>query len=92
MARMGRRPKSLEWKINVLEDLTIDGAMRILHGDNEDKKFILIKELAGKVIARRVKHGGMGENGEFIIKIDRVERGADGNYLPLARFSAPSLQ
>ena len=69
MARRGRRSKKLEEKISLLEDLTVEGAIRILRGDDDKKKFLLTKELAGKVLARHVKVSGEGENGAFEVTV-----------------------
>lgn len=92
MAGRGRRPKKLEEQINILEDLTVEGALRILRGKDEKRKFIIIKDLAGKVLARRVRLGGEGEKGEFIMKVVRVDPETDGRNIPIARFSIPSVQ
>ena len=62
MARRGRRSKGLEARIEIVEGKTIDGCLQILSGKDEDKKFALIKDLAGKVLARRVKVGGDAGN------------------------------
>ena len=71
MGRRGRRPKELEAKITLLEGLTIEGAIRILRGSDDKRKFQLTKELAGKVLARHVKVSGDTEDGTLTIRVLR---------------------
>ena len=59
---MARKSKFAELRIFELENLTVNGAIEILNSKNEKRKFILIKDLAGKVLARRIKVTGEGEN------------------------------
>lgn len=58
----GRKSKFAELRIFELENLTVNGAIEILNGDDEKRKFALIKDLAGKVLARRIKVGGDKDN------------------------------
>jgi len=86
---MGRKSKTAELRIHELETLTVNGAIRILNGTDEKRKFLLIRDLAGKVLARRIKLGGEGMKGEIVIKI---EKAGNENHLQAPRFAVPDLQ
>lgn len=72
----GRKPRHIERQIELVEGYSLDYAMKIYEGDDEHKKFVLTKDLAGKIIARRVKLGG---NENDPIKVNIIVQRQDGS-------------
>ena len=67
--KSGRKPRAIEEKIELVEGYCLKHCIDIYEGDDEEKKFVLTKDLTGKILARRVKVGGEGENGEIRLVI-----------------------
>lgn len=89
----GRKSKFAELRIFELENLTVNGAIEILKGNNEKRKFLLIKDLAGKVLARRIKLGGDKDNPATIeVRVIQNTNGKNGNHLQAPRFAIPDIQ
>ena len=60
--RSGRRPKRIEDKITLVEGYTLDKCLKIFEKGDDRQQFLLAKDLAGKVLGRRVQVSG-DENG-----------------------------
>lgn len=60
--RSGRKSLRIEQKIVLLENLAVDGGIGYLENGTEKQKFALVKELAPKALARRLKIGGDEDN------------------------------
>lgn len=80
--RSGRQVRRIEDQIELVEGYSLAHCIEIYNGDDEKKKFTLTKELTGKILARRAKVTGSGENGEIEFTIN-VKTGDDHNASPM---------
>lgn len=92
--KKGYRHLSTQIKENFLTAFDKSGGLpRLVEWiEKSDKHRGEFYKMVIQVMPKDVDLGGQGESGAFVIKIERSEKGADGSYLPLARFTTPSLQ
>ena len=88
--RSGRKTKNIEYLMKQVEKLSMENAILYLEGRGRER-FAMTKELAGKVLARRVSLEGSGENGEIILRVIEGDPESNGNQLQAARFAIQSL-
>lgn len=78
--RSGRQVRNIEQKIELVEGYSLAHCIEIYEGTDEKQKFILTKELAGKVLSRRVNLSGKGFEGhKFIVMLGNGQSALNAN-------------